>query len=147
MVALALQQLAIHPLERRLRERVGIGREITVSFTDGAARWTETDAVLVDLSPRGAFVRADRVPGHGQRTLFGMVDAQGGLCAAAGRVVRFDGYGGFGVRFGCVNALLGGVLQELSLVTSQRREPTLNRLSDLRMWIEPLETVDEAIFA
>ena len=136
MVALALQQVAIHPLERRQRERVGIDRAITVSFTEGLARWTETDAVLVDLSPRGAFIRADRVPNHGQRALFGMVHCHGGLCAAAGRIVRFDGWGGFGVQFRCVNTILARVVHTLSLLGPQQRPTALHQLKDLRMWLE-----------
>ena len=110
--------------------------QITVHFTYGQLRWTETDSVLVDLSSRGMFIRCDRVPGEGQPVLVGLLHKQRGLCAAWGRTVRFDGMGGFGVHFKRTNNPLSEFIGELAEVADDERGGVMARALDARVWID-----------
>lgn len=136
MVALPIQSLAVHPIERRNDERHPVGLQVTITFHGSGFRWTETDAELGDLSTSGMFVRCDRVPNDGDRVLVGFLLPDGSLCAAAGRPVRFDGWGGFGVRFESVNSALTDFLRDLDLVGPGRRAQMVAALRDARVWIE-----------
>jgi hypothetical protein len=136
MVALAVQTFTVNPIERRDRERLPLGVQVLLTFNSGPSRWTETDAAVVDISPDGMFVRCDRVPDLGQRVLVGFMDERGHLCAAAGRMVRFDGWGGFGVRFDSVNESLAEFIRALQLATPAGRAGVIASARDVRVWIE-----------
>lgn len=136
MVALPIQSLAVHPIERRRTERHTVGLQVTITFNRGGYRWTETDAALIDMSATGMFVRCDRVPQDDARILLGFLLPDGSLCAAAGRPVRFDGWGGFGVRFESANQSLVEFLRDLELVDPGRRALMVAEARDARIWIE-----------
>ena len=135
MVALAVHELVAEFPERRGNERVPLDIQVTVHFK-GGTRWTETDAALVDLSPHGMFVRTDRNPSDGHRILLGILHGELGLCAAWGRAIRFDGWGGFGVRFGRTNDPLLAFIRQLSLLSPSGRSDALTEPIDARIWIE-----------
>lgn len=136
MVALPLQSLAVHPIDRRRDERQQLGLQVTVTFTTDGYRWTETDAEVLDVSSTGMFARCDRVPREGHRVLVGFMLPDGNLCAAAGRPVRFDGWGGFGVRFESANQPLLDFLRDLERVDPRERAQLVAGARDARVWIE-----------
>lgn len=135
MGALAIRELIAEAPERRGNERVPLDIQVTVHFK-GGTRWTETDAALVDLSAHGMFVRTDRNPTGGHRILLGILHEELGLCAAWGRAIRFDGWGGFGVRFGRTNAPLLSFIRRMSLLSPSGRSDALTTPIDARIWIE-----------
>ena len=135
MVAVAVRELVAEPPERRGNQRVPLDIQVTMHF-NGAARWTETDAALIDLSAHGMFVRTDRNPSPGHRILLGIINEELGLCAAWGRAVRFDGWGGFGVRFGRTNDPLLAFIRQLGLLSPSGRTDALTAPIDARIWIE-----------
>jgi hypothetical protein len=122
--------------ERRNHERILLAGQITVHFKDKEIRWTETDATLVDLSSGGMFIRCDRMPRQGQRVLIGLMHEDRGLCAAWGKAVRVDGWGGFGVEFNRTNDRLTELVGELQLASPQNRGEQFAGAVDARIWIE-----------
>jgi hypothetical protein len=122
--------------DRRAFQRIPCGLSATLTFHDGMSRWTETDAALVDLSGRGMFVRCDRIPGRGRHVVLRLAARGRGLCAAAGRPVRFDGWGGFAVGFERVNRPLDELVGELALLSPGHRAEALGAVLDLQIWIE-----------
>ncbi len=122
--------------ERRTAERILLDLPVTMSFNAGGVRWTETDAALVDVSPSGMFIRCDRQPGDDNRILIGLLHPRFGLCAAAGKLARCDGWGGFGVQFERCNDALLRLVDELGrLAPGQRSSATAGHL-EARVWIE-----------
>jgi hypothetical protein len=122
--------------ERRSLERVPVELGATLVFHDGMSRWTETDAALVDLSGRGMFVRCDRVPGMSRQVVVRLAASGRGMCAAAGRPVRFDGWGGFAVRFERVNRPLTELVAGLARLGPGARAAALAAVMDVQIWIE-----------
>ncbi|MCG8419179.1 MAG: PilZ domain-containing protein [Proteobacteria bacterium] len=122
--------------ERRCAERIPLSMQITVHFTEGDSRWTETDATLVDLSSDGMFIRCDRMPRSGQHILVGLLHHKRGLCAAWGQTVRFDGWGGFAVQFKRINHPLSEFVSELANLAITERNQLVSSAMDARIWID-----------
>ena len=122
--------------ERRRSQRISLDVPVTVSFNVDGARWTETDAALIDLSRQGMRVRCDRQPGDGHRILVGILHPTHGLCAASGRLVRLDGSGSFGVRFERAN---DGLARFVAALAADDTSPVTSVYAsgiDARVWIE-----------
>ncbi|MEM9488732.1 MAG: PilZ domain-containing protein [Myxococcota bacterium] len=122
--------------DRRAAQRIPLRTQLVVHFTQGAVRWTETDAVLIDLSADGMFIHCDRTPRAGQHVLVGLLHRTSGLCAAWGHVVRFNGWGGFGVQFKRINHPLASLIAELAEVDEDERSATVARSIDAQVWID-----------
>ena len=123
--------------ERRGTARFILDRQVMVSFKGaGPERWTEADAAIVDVSHGGMAVRCDRVPDPRQRVMVGFLWRGHGLCAATGRAIHFDGFGGFGVEFGRTNVMFKDFLKSLELLTDGDRREHLAQVRDAQIWIE-----------
>jgi hypothetical protein len=120
-------------VDRRNHGRVPVGLTIVATF-EGAARWIETDAELVDVSVGGMALRTDRRPRPGDRVSFELRLPGEQACTAAGRVVARRAGGACAVAFDAMTESMRRLLVALTDAAPELRRGLLAELVRPAIW-------------